>query len=72
VPECPAEGWPAATRYTAAITHSNKPLAELWCSTPDSLVSALRPYLAMPGITAVITTPDLPTSRSNEQETGNV
>jgi len=44
--------WP----YTAIITHDGEVLAEYHCSTLDSLLKHLRPYLEMPRVTAVIHT----------------
>lgn len=43
--------WP----FTAIITHDGELLAEWYCSTPDSFLAAIRPYLAMPGVTITIT-----------------
>lgn len=43
--------WP----YTAVVTCDGTPLAEYKCSTLDSLLEHMRPYLETPGVTAVIT-----------------
>lgn len=51
MPENPVS-WP----FTAVITQDGKALAEYKCSTTDSLIPVLRPYLKMPGVTVVITT----------------
>lgn len=62
MPENPAS-WP----FLASILQNNEPLAEYKCSAPDSLITALRPYLEIPGVTITITVnpavPGLPDDR---------
>jgi hypothetical protein len=53
--------WP----YTAVVTHDGKPLAEYRCSTLESLLTHMRPYLEMPGVTAVITTQAEPAGKES-------
>jgi len=43
--------WP----FVAVATHNSEPLAEYRCSTPDSLIAFIRPYLDRPGVTITIT-----------------
>lgn len=50
MPDTPVR-WP----FIAIITQDGEPLAEWKCSTTDSLLTAIRPYLEKPGVTIVIT-----------------